>query len=161
MNIDIITVGKLKEKYMREGIKEYQKRLLPYCHLNIIEVGEKKAPESLSNIEKQQVLKKEGEAIIRRLKASPDSYTVALCVEGKEYTSEDFAQKLNTLMLAGKSRVSFIVGGSLGLSDEVKSKADLCLSFSKLTYPHQLMRLILLEQIYRWFKIMRGETYHK
>ena len=103
---------------MREGIKEYQKRLSPYCHLNIIEVGERKAPESLSNIEKQQVLKKRENLLSGRLKPSSDSYTVALCVEGKEYTSEDFAQKLNTLMLAGKSRVSFIVGGSLGLSSK-------------------------------------------
>jgi 23S rRNA (pseudouridine1915-N3)-methyltransferase len=161
MNIDIICVGKIKEKYLREGIKEYQKRLTPYCRLNIIEVAEEKAPENLSEAEKELVLKKEREAIIRRLKISPDSYTITLCVEGKEHTSEEMAENLKTLMLSGKSRITFIIGGSLGLSHEVKSKADLSLSFSKFTFPHQLMRLILTEQIYRWFKIIRGETYHK
>ena len=159
MNIDIIAVGKLKEKYLTEGIKEYQKRLSPYCKLRIIEVREQKAPETLSDKQKAQVLKQEGHYILQKMRSS--SYVVPLCIEGKELSSEDMAEKLSELAVSGRSHITFIIGGSLGLSDEVKARADLPLSFSKLTGPHQLMRLVLVEQIYRWFKIMRRETYHK
>ena len=159
MNIDIITVGKIKEKYIIAGIKEYQKRLKPYCRINIIEVPEQKAPENLSDKERWRVLEKEGSYILSKIK--PNSYVIPLCIEGKQYPSEEMAEKLQDLMTLGKSHITFIIGGSLGLSDKVKSRANLALSFSKLTYPHQLMRMILMEQIYRWFRIIRGEPYHK
>ena len=159
MNIDIINVGKIKEKYMREGIKEYQKRLIPYCQLNIIQVGEEKAPEKLSDKQKLQVLQREGSYILSKIK--PSSFVISLCIEGKQLSSEEMAEKISDLALSGRSHITFIIGGSLGLSDEVKARTDFRLSFSKFTFPHQLMRLVLMEQIYRWFKIMRGETYHK
>lgn len=159
MTIDIIVVGKIKEKYIVAGIKEYQKRLTPYCRINIIEVNEEKAPEKLSDKERIQTLQREGSYILSRL--NPTSFVIPLCIEGKQYTSEKMAEKLQDLMISGKSHITFIIGGSLGLADEVKSRANLALSFSKLTFPHQLMRMILMEQIYRWFRIMRGEPYHK
>ena len=159
MNIDIIAVGKIKESYLTEGIKEYQKRLSPYCNLRIIEVSEEKAPENLSDKEKQQVLEREGNSILKKI--NPSSFVIPLCVEGKSLTSEEMAKTLSDLMVNGKSHITFIIGGSLGLSDEVKARGDLSLSFSRFTFPHQLMRLILLEQIYRWFKIIRGEPYHR
>ena len=159
MNVDIIAVGKVKETYLTNGIKEYQKRLSPYCNLQIIEVAEQKAPENLSEKEKAQVLEREGNNILRKI--NPASFVITLCIEGKALSSEEMAEKLNNLMLRGKSHITFIIGGSLGLSDEVKAKADFSLSFSRFTFPHQLMRLILMEQIYRWFKIIRGGPYHK
>lgn len=159
MNIDIIAVGKLKEKYLKEGIKEYQKRLSPYCKLRIIEVGEQKAPENLSEKEKAMVLKQEGDYILQKLR--PSSFVIPLCIEGKSISSEGMAEKLSELVVSGRPHITFIIGGSLGLSDQVKARADLPLSFSKFTFPHQLMRLVIVEQIYRWFKIMRGEPYHK
>lgn len=159
MNIDIIAVGKIKENYLTNGIKEYQKRLSAYCKLRIIEVGEEKAPENLSDKEKAQVLEREGKNILSKI--NPSSFVISLCIEGQLLSSEEMAKKLDDLMLKGKSNLTFIIGGSLGLSDEVKSRSDFSLSFSSFTFPHQLMRLILLEQIYRWFKIIRGETYHK
>lgn len=159
MTIDIIVVGKIKEKYIVAGIKEYQKRLTPYCRIHIIEVNEEKAPEKLSDKERIQTLQREGSYILSRL--NPTSFVIPLCIEGKQYTSEKMAEKLQDLMISGKSHITFIIGGSLGLADEVKSRANLALSFSKLTFPHQLMRMILMEQIYRWFRIMRGEPYHK
>ena len=159
MNIDIICVGKIKEKYILDGIKEYKKRLTPYCKLRIIEAIEQKAPENLSEKEKAQVLEREGNSILQKLNHS--SFVVALCIEGKALSSEEMAKRLSALMIDGKSHITFIIGGSLGLSPKVKARADLCLSFSKLTFPHQLMKLMLLEQIYRWFKIINGEPYHK
>jgi len=159
MNIDIIAVGKIKESYLTNGIKEYQKRLSAYCKLRIIEVGEEKAPESLSDKEKAQVLEREGKNILSKI--NPSSFVISLCIEGQSLSSEEMAKKLDDLMLKGKSHLTFIIGGSLGLSDEVKERSDFSLSFSSFTFPHQLMRLILLEQIYRWFRIIRGETYHK
>lgn len=159
LNIDIICVGKIKEKYLLDGINEYKKRLLPYCKLRIIEAIEQKAPETLSEKEKVQVLEREGRDILQKL--NPSSYIITLCIEGQPLSSEEMAKKLSDLMIDGRSHVTFIIGGSLGLSPEVKARADLSLSFSKLTFPHQLMRLILIEQIYRWFKIIHGEPYHK
>jgi len=159
MNIDIIAVGKVKENYLTNGIKEYQKRLSPYCKLRIIEVAEQKAPENLSDKEKAQVLEREGNNILRKI--NPSSFVISLCIKGQSLSSEEMAKKLNELMLNGKSHVTFIIGGSLGLSDDVKASSDFFLSFSNFTFPHQLMRLILMEQIYRWFKIIKGEPYHK
>lgn len=159
MNIDIICVGKIREKYLLDGINEYKKRLLPYCKLRIIEAIEQKAPESLSEKEKILVLEREGNSILQKLNSS--SFVVALCIEGQSLSSEEMAKKLSDLMIDGRSHITFIIGGSLGLSPKVKARADLPLSFSKLTFPHQLTRFILLEQIYRWFKIISGEPYHK
>ncbi|HHW02360.1 MAG TPA: 23S rRNA (pseudouridine(1915)-N(3))-methyltransferase RlmH [Thermoanaerobacterales bacterium] len=159
MNIVILAVGKLKEKYLQDGIKEYKKRLKPFCHLDIIEVAEEKVPETLSDAEKQRVLKKEGERILEKL--TPSSFVIPLCVEGERYSSKQMAQKMSDLMVSGISHITFVIGGTLGLSDEVKARGHLKLSFSTFTFPHQLMRLIFVEQLYRWFKIIRGEPYHR
>ncbi|MBS4026510.1 MAG: 23S rRNA (pseudouridine(1915)-N(3))-methyltransferase RlmH [Clostridia bacterium] len=159
MNIDIIVVGKIKEKYLSEGIKEYSKRLSRYCNLNIIEVDDEKAPENLSEKDAEIIKDKEGEKILSRLQQN--SYVIALAIDGKSFSSEDLAEKLSSLMIEGNSYITFIIGGSLGLSDGVLSKSNLKLSFSRMTFPHQLMRLILLEQIYRGYRIIRNEPYHK
>jgi len=159
MNISIITVGKLKEKYLRQGIEEYLKRLSAYAKIEVIEVSDEKAPETLSETEMDLVKKKEGERILGKI--HPDTYVIALAINGSMKTSEQFAEKINQLALHGKSKIAFIIGGSLGLSDEVLKRANDSLSFSKMTFPHQLMRLILVEQIYRAFRIIRGEPYHK
>ncbi|ADL08933.1 23S rRNA (pseudouridine(1915)-N(3))-methyltransferase RlmH [Thermosediminibacter oceani] len=159
MNITIIAVGKIKESYLREGIKEYEKRLKPYCTLRIIEVDEERAPDNPSPAQKERVLKREGELILAKIPRQ--GFKIALCIEGERFSSEGMAEKVKDLVLYGISDITFVIGGSLGLSDEVKKTCDMRLSFSDFTLPHQLMRLLLLEQIYRWFKIIRGETYHK
>ncbi len=159
VNISIITVGKLKEKYLKQGIQEYVKRLQPYTKMEIIEVPDEKAPENLSDAEMLQVKQKEGERILQKI--SPDSHVIALAIEGKQETSEQFAKTLDNLATYGKSKVAFVIGGSLGLSEEVMKRADSSMSFSKMTLPHQLMRLVLVEQVYRAFRINRGEPYHK
>jgi 23S rRNA (pseudouridine1915-N3)-methyltransferase len=159
VNISVITVGKLKEKYLKQGIDEYLKRLSAYAKVEIIEVPDEKAPEVLSNSEMEQVKKKEGERILAKI--SQDTYVIALAIKGKMMTSEELAGSLDKLATYGKSKVAFIIGGSLGLSNEVLKRADEGLSFSKMTFPHQLMRLILVEQVYRAFRINRGEPYHK
>ncbi|MEJ9210171.1 23S rRNA (pseudouridine(1915)-N(3))-methyltransferase RlmH [Bacillus smithii] len=159
MNISIVTVGKLKEKYLRQGIEEYLKRLSAYAKVEMIEVADEKAPETLSESEMEQVKQKEGARILAKLQ--PDTYVIALAIEGKMYTSEQFSAHIDQLATYGKSKIAFIIGGSLGLSSQVLKRADETLSFSKMTFPHQLMRLILLEQVYRAFRIMRGEPYHK
>ncbi|MCF6094644.1 23S rRNA (pseudouridine(1915)-N(3))-methyltransferase RlmH [Microaerobacter geothermalis] len=159
MRMTILSVGKLKEKYLKQGINEYIKRLSPYAKLQLIEVPDEKAPDILSQAEEEQVKNREGEKILSHLKG--DDYVIALAIEGKMVSSEQLAEKLDQLATYGTSSITFIIGGSLGLSDEVKKRADLQLSFSKMTFPHQLMRLILLEQIYRAFRINRGEPYHK
>ncbi|MDZ5471683.1 23S rRNA (pseudouridine(1915)-N(3))-methyltransferase RlmH [Bacillus sp. 31A1R] len=159
MNISIITVGKLKEKYLKMGIDEYLKRLSAYAKVDVIEVPDEKAPEQLSDSEMEQVKNKEGERILA--KVGVDTYVVALAIEGKQKSSEELADSLDKLATYGKSKIAFIIGGSLGLSDEVLKRADEKLSFSKMTFPHQLMKLVLLEQVYRAFRINRGEPYHK
>jgi 23S rRNA (pseudouridine1915-N3)-methyltransferase len=159
VNISIIAVGKLKEKYLKQGIEEYLKRLSSYAKIEIIEVADEKAPEQLSLQEMEQVKQKEGERILAKI--TDDTYVIALAIEGAMLTSEQFAEKLDKLAVYGKSKVAFIIGGSLGLSKDVMKRANESLSFSKMTFPHQLMRLILLEQIYRAFRINRGEPYHK
>ncbi len=159
VNISIITVGKLKEKYLKQGITEYTKRLSAYAKMDIIEVPDEKAPENLSEADMQQIKQKEGERILSKIGA--DTHVIALAIEGNMLTSEQLAANLDKLATYGKSKVAFIIGGSLGLSDEVMKRADDTLSFSKMTFPHQLMRLVLLEQVYRAFRINRGEPYHK
>ncbi|MGO0063884.1 23S rRNA (pseudouridine(1915)-N(3))-methyltransferase RlmH [Brevibacillus fluminis] len=159
MQITIVTVGKLKEKYLKEGIEEYSKRLTAYCKLQVVEVADEKAPEELSATEMEQVKRKEGERILAQLK--PDQHVIALAIDGQMWSSEKLAAELDRLATYGKSQVAFVIGGSLGLSAEVLKRADAQLSFSKMTFPHQLMRLILVEQVYRGFRIVRGEPYHK
>lgn len=159
MHISIVTVGKLKEKYLKQGIEEYVKRLNSYAKIDIFEVPDEKAPEELSEVEMEQVKQKEGERILAKI--HQDTYVIALAINGKLKSSEELAENLDKLATYGKSKVAFVIGGSLGLSDEVLKRADEQLSFSKMTFPHQLMRLILVEQIYRAFRINRGEPYHK
>ena len=159
MNISIVTVGKLKEKYLKQGIDEYLKRLTAYAKVEVIEVADEKAPEELSALEMEQVKQKEGERILAKI--SQDAYVIALAINGKMESSEQLADSLDKLATYGRSKIAFVIGGSLGLSDEVVKRADEQLSFSKMTFPHQLMRLILVEQIYRVFRINRGEPYHK
>ncbi|MDO6656493.1 23S rRNA (pseudouridine(1915)-N(3))-methyltransferase RlmH [Anaerobacillus sp. 1_MG-2023] len=159
MNISIVTVGKLKEKYLKQGIAEYTKRLGPFAKVEVIEVSDEKAPENLSDTEMLQVKKAEGDRIMSKI--SSDAHVIALAIEGKMKTSEQLARDLDQLATYGKSKIAFVIGGSLGLSDDVLKRANDTLSFSKMTFPHQLMRLILVEQVYRAFKINRGEPYHK
>ncbi|MED3644651.1 23S rRNA (pseudouridine(1915)-N(3))-methyltransferase RlmH [Caldifermentibacillus hisashii] len=159
MKISIITVGKLKEKYLKQGIDEYLKRLSAYAKVEIIEVADEKAPEHLSEAEMEEVKWKEGERILSHL--SEDTYIITLEISGRMLNSEQLAAKIDELGTYGKSKLAFIIGGSLGLSKQVQNRSDLALSFSKMTFPHQLMRLILLEQIYRAYRINRGEPYHK
>lgn len=159
MNIQVIAVGKLKEKYLVQGIAEYMKRLGPYAKVQITELADEKAPDSMSPAEEEQVKAKEGDRILAQIKA--DAHVIALALEGKNWTSEELAGQLDSLSTYGRSHVVFVIGGSLGLSPAVLQRADQLLSFSRFTFPHPLMRLILVEQIYRAFKIMRGEKYHK
>lgn len=159
MNITIISVGKVKEKYLKLGIEEFTKRLQPYCKLTFFEVPDEQAPENLSEKDLQLVKNKEGEKIIAKIK--PQHYVIALDVQGVGWSSEQFAAEMEKLSLHGKSRIAFVIGGSNGLSNDVLRRADQKLSFSKMTFPHQLMKLILLEQVYRGFRIWRGEPYHK
>lgn len=159
MNISIVTVGKLKEKYLKMGIDEYLKRMTLYAKVEIIEVADEKAPEELSEAEMLQVKQKEGERILAKI--SQDTYVIALAINGKMQSSEELADRLDKLATYGKSKIAFIIGGSLGLSEDVVKRSNEQLSFSKMTFPHQLMKLILVEQIYRAFRINRGEPYHK
>jgi len=159
VNISIITVGKLKEKYLKQGIEEYLKRLTAYAKVDVIEVPDEKAPEVLSDLEMVQVKQKEGERILAKI--SQDTYVIALAIQGKLGSSEELADSLDKLATYGKSKIAFVIGGSLGLSEEVIKRSNEQLSFSRMTFPHQLMRLILVEQIYRAFRINRGEPYHK
>lgn len=159
MNIQIIAVGRLKEKYLVDGIKEYMKRLGPYAKVTVHEVADEKVPETLSAAQEEQAKEREGERILALIK--PDTHVIALAIDGKLWSSEELAEQIESLATYGRSQVAFVIGGSLGLSQAVLQRADQKLSFGRLTYPHQLMRLILAEQIYRAFKIIRGEPYHK
>lgn len=159
MNIKLITVGKLKEKYLVQGINEYVKRLGAYGKIQIIEVPDEKAPENLSEAQMIQVKEKEGERILGKIKDG--EYVFALAIEGKNPSSEAFAKQLEQLQIQGKSQFVFVIGGSLGLSRAVMQRSNAQISFGKMTYPHQLMRLILVEQIYRAMRINHGEPYHK
>ena len=159
MRINIVCVGKIKEKYLKLGIDEFKKRLSKYCKLEIIELEDEKAPENLSDKEMLMIKEKEGKKILSKIK--DNSYVIALAIDGKNLSSEELAETINKLGVRGVSNIAFVIGGSLGLSDEVLSRADYKLSFSKMTFPHQLMRLILLEQVYRAYRINNGEPYHK
>lgn len=159
MNIDILAIGDIKEKYFKDAIKEYSKRLSAYASINITELSEERLSNNPSDAEISQAMEKEGQRILDKI--NPRAYVIALCIEGKQHSSEDLSSKIQEITVDGYSDIAFIIGGSNGLSPKVKQNAHHKLSFSKMTFPHQLMRVILLEQIYRGFKIMRGEKYHK
>jgi 23S rRNA (pseudouridine1915-N3)-methyltransferase len=159
VNISIVSVGKLKEKYLKQGIDEYLKRLGPYAKVEVIEVPDEKAPETLSDSEMIMVKDAEGERILSKI--GQDVHVIAMAIEGKAISSEDLANNLDKLATYGKSKVAFVIGGSLGLSEAVMKRANEKISFGKITYPHQLMKLVLVEQIYRAFRINRNEPYHK
>lgn len=159
MKISICCVGRVTEKFFTEAIAEYSKRLSKYCTFEITEVKDEKTKENASLNEINLVKEKEGKRIIEKI--NPTSYVIALAINGNNLSSESFAEKIGNLMNEGKSHITFVIGGSLGLSDEVLNRADYRLSFSKMTFPHQLMRVILSEQIYRAYRIMNNEPYHK
>lgn len=159
MKITIITVGKIKEKYLRDAIAEYTKRLSKYCKLEILEVADEKTPDNASEVVEDNIRQKEGERILKYVK--DDAYVVTLEIGGKMLDSVEFANKIEQLGIQGKSHICFIIGGSIGLGKEVLKRSDFAISFSKMTFPHQLMRVILLEQIYRGYRIISGEPYHK
>ncbi len=159
MKITIIGPGKLKEKYLKDGIAEFTKRLTSYTKLEIIEVSDEKCPENLSPADMSIVKKKEGEKIISKL--SPSSFIITLELEGKQLTSEELSKKIEDITVRGYSHITFIIGGSLGLHSDVRAKSHFKLCFSKMTFPHQMMKLILIEQIYRSFRILKNEPYHK
>ena len=159
MKITLITVGKIKEKYLKEAIAEYTKRLSKYCKLEIIEVADEKTPDNASETVEEQIRIKEGERILKYVK--DDAYVVTLEIKGKQISSEELADKINSLGISGTSHIVLIIGGSIGLGQDVLNRSDYALSFSKMTFPHQLMRVILLEQIYRSYRIIHNEPYHK
>ena len=159
MKITIITVGKIKEKYLKDAIAEYSKRLSKYCKLEIVEVADEKTPDNASEVVEEHIRSKEAERILKYVK--DDAYVVTLEINGKQLTSEELADKVEKLGIQGTSHIIFIIGGSIGLGKEVMAKSNYALSFSKMTFPHQLMRVILLEQIYRSYRIINGEPYHK
>ena len=159
MKITVITVGKIKEKYLEDAIAEYSKRLSRYCKLEIIQVADEKTPDRASEVVETQIKDKEGERILSHIKDT--AYVVALAIEGKMISSEELAELIDGLGVRGESHIQFVIGGSLGLSKKVLERADYKLSFSRMTFPHQLMRVILLEQIYRSYRIIHGCPYHK
>ena len=159
MKITLITVGKIKEKYFTDAIAEYAKRLTKYCQLTQIEVADEKAPETLSDKEMVQIKDKEGERILAKIKDT--QYVITLEINGMQLTSEGLSEKLDHLGVSGQSDLVFVIGGSLGLSDVVTKRSNFALSFSKMTFPHQLMKVVLLEQIYRAYRISKGDPYHK
>lgn len=159
MKISILTVGKLKEKYLRDGIAEYAKRLSRYGKLEIVETPDERTPDGASAAEEERIKGTEGERLMRHIQ--PGAYVIALAIDGEMLDSVGLSKKLERLGVEGKSHIQFVIGGSLGLADTVLKRADFKLSFSKMTFPHQLMRLILLEQIYRSYRIMEGAPYHK
>lgn len=159
MNITVICVGKLKEKYLKSAIDEYSKRLSRYCKLEVIELSDEKTPDNASEKEELIIKEKEGNNILKYIKDT--MFVVALAIEGKMLTSEELADFIKEQGIRGNSSIAFVIGGSLGLSKDVLDRADYKLSFSKMTFPHQLMRVILLEQVYRGFRIINGEPYHK
>ena len=158
MKITIVCAGKLKEKYLRDGIAEYEKRLRPYADLRTVEIIEERMKDRPSPAEKDEVLRREGERLSSQIPQG--AYLIVLDVSGEEMSSEKFSARIDRLMLMGESHIAFLIGGPFGLSDELRQRADLRLSFSQFTLPHQLIRLFLMEQIYRSFKISRHEPYH-
>lgn len=159
MKLTVLCVGKLKEKFMRDAVGEYTKRLSRYVRLDVVEVPDEKTPDHASEKEEELIREKEGERLLRQMKSG--DYVIALAISGREYDSVSFSRRIEEYGLSGKGNVVFVIGGSLGLSEQVLKRADEQISFSKMTFPHQLMRVILLEQIYRGYRIMKNEPYHK
>ncbi len=159
MKITILCVGKIKEKFYRDAISEYEKRLSRYCKLEIIEVADEKTPDNASETVERQIKEKEAERMEKYLKEG--AFVCALAIDGKQLDSVELSEKIESLGTGGISHIIFLIGGSLGMSDELLKRADMKLSFSRMTFPHQLMRVILLEQIYRAYRIMNHEPYHK
>ena len=159
MKITVITVGKIKEKYLKDAIAEYCKRLSKYCKLEIVEVADEKTPDNASEVVEDAIRSKEAERILKYVK--DDAFVITLEISGKQLSSEELAGKIDKLGVQGTSHIIFIIGGSIGLGQEVLQKSNYALSFSKMTFPHQLMRVVLLEQIYRSYRIINGEPYHK
>lgn len=159
MKITLITVGKIKEKFFRDAADEYGKRLSRYCKLDIREAADEKTPEKASQIQCEQILQKEGERILKLM--PEDAFVITLEIEGRRLTSEAFASQIERLGVNGTSHIAFVIGGSIGLHNSIKKRADLAVSFSDMTFPHQLMRVVLLEQIYRAYRIIHKEPYHK
>ena len=158
LNIQIICIGKLKEKYLKEAINEYSKRLQKYCNLNITELADEKLPNKLNDSIIQEIKNKECNKILQNIKK--DSYIFSLDLTGKQFSSEEFSKKLENITLNENSHITFIIGGTLGLTDDVLNSSNEKISFSKMTFPHQLIRVFLLEQLFRAFKISKNETYH-
>ena len=159
MKITLITVGKIKEKYLRDAIAEYTKRLSRYCKLETIEVADEKTPDNASENAEEMIRQKEAERLLKYIRE--DAYLITLEIGGKQLTSEEFSEKIEKLGIQGTSHIIFVIGGSIGIGKAVLEKSDYALSFSKMTFPHQLMRVILCEQIYRAFRIIQHEPYHK
>jgi len=159
VTINIIAVGKIKEKYFADAVKDYSQRLSAFCKLNVIEIKDEAIPQNPNDAQISAVLKKEADLILTKI--PKDSYIFVLCVEGEQFDSEGLAKKISKIQVNGESSITFIIGGSVGLAEEVKSRANARLSFSKMTFPHQLFRVMLVEQIYRAFKIINNHTYHK
>lgn len=159
MKIKLVTVGKLKEKYLKDGIAEYAKRLKHFTKFELIELLDEKTPDKASYLENQQILEKEGNRILSKI--TDKEFVIALAIEGQQFPSEEFSKILSDITIRGISNITFVIGGSLGLANTVKKRANLLMSFGKLTLPHQLMRLVLVEQIYRAFMIQQGSPYHK
>jgi 23S rRNA (pseudouridine1915-N3)-methyltransferase len=159
MNITIIAVGKLKEKYLKQAVDEYSKRLGRYCRLDIIELSDEKTPDNASEKDELIIKEKEGRAILSKIREN--AYVIALDLNGKQLSSEEFSKFIDNCGIMGNSNLFFVIGGSLGLSDDVIRRANYKLCFSKMTFPHQLFRVMLLEQVYRGFRIINGEPYHK
>lgn len=159
MKIKIVTVGKLKEKYLKDGISEYSKRLSRFANLEMIELADEKTPDRASDSENQKILEVEGNRILSKI--GDRDFVIVLAIEGKILSSEEFSKQLEQAPINGFSTLTFVIGGSLGLSPQIKKRANLSISFGRLTLPHQLMRLVLVEQIYRAFTIQQGSPYHK
>ena len=159
MKITLVTVGKMKEKYLRDAVAEYAKRLGKYCKLEVIETADEKTPDHASDTVEETIRAKEAERILRYIRE--DAFVITLEIPGKQLSSEELAKKIETLGVQGKSHIIFVIGGSIGLGKEVLERSDFALSFSKMTFPHQLMRVILLEQVYRAYRILNRQPYHK
>lgn len=159
MKITIACVGRIKEKFYRDAVAEYEKRLSRYCKLEILEVADEKTPDGAGAALEEQIREKEGRRLLEKIRE--DAFVCALEIEGKRLTSEGFARWMEGLTVRGTSHIVFVIGGSLGLHESLRRRADMALSFSDMTFPHQLMRVILVEQVYRGFRIMHGEPYHK
>ena len=159
MKIKVVTVGKLKEKYLKDGIAEYSKRISRFAKLEMIELADEKTPDKASESENQKILEIEGQRILS--KVGDRDFVIVLAIEGKTLSSEEFSKQLEEASIKGFSTLTFIIGGSLGLAQDVKKRSNLSVSFGRLTLPHQLMRLVLVEQIYRSFTIQQGSPYHK